>query len=77
MGATKVNPEPEDGFCFEIAYAGQLDISESDRLVVYSASSEKGGCMSRSGWDAAVEASDWDVSIETVVSLSFQGEVVR
>jgi hypothetical protein len=51
----------------EYAFAGRLDVSECDHVVVHQMSLDHEG---------VITAADPDASLETVVSLSFQGEVV-
>jgi hypothetical protein len=63
----KVGSQPDNGSGLEYAFAGQLDVSECDQVVVHQMS------FCREG---VITAADPDASLGTVVSLSFQGEVV-
>lgn len=79
MDATKTSLAPRDA-CFETAYAGRLDISERDRVVlVYPKWRRIGGSTSCSDEDEGLVhgSPNENFLIKTIVSLSFQGKVVR
>jgi hypothetical protein len=67
MDLLEVSQEPERRFGLEFAYAGQLDLSECEQLIVHHLFSDQG---------ALAPDSEVDISLETVVSLSFQGRAV-
>jgi hypothetical protein len=61
---------------FETAYAGQLDVHERDRVAKQPPPSSNERSVSDAGQVIASATSDWEV-IETILSISFEGEVVR
>jgi hypothetical protein len=63
----KVGSQPDNQSGLEYVFAGKLDVSECDQVVVHQMSLDHEG---------VITTADLDASLETVVSLSFQGEVV-
>jgi hypothetical protein len=75
MDATKVKRGLDRQNYFETAYVGQLDVSESDEVAKQLPSSNEGN-VSRAGRVAVSVTLDWEL-IETILLISFKGEVVR
>jgi hypothetical protein len=67
MDLINVSPKPDNRSGLEYAYAGRLDLSECDRVIVYPLSSDR---------EDIIVHSDLNVSLETIVCLSFEGTVV-
>ena len=75
MDATKVKRGLEGHSSFETAYAGRLDVHERE-IVAKQPPSSNEGSVSDAGQVIASAMLDCEV-IETILSISFEGEVVR